>query len=99
MVCLWDINKIFGDSVEHCKSTSLTSCLEGIPTKFSDLCCDRRLVFGVSMGAVCYEAGSSVLYHFQFANIFLVIWVPYAGTILQLGSYQGSVGFLFDVSG
>ena len=56
---------------------------------------NRRFV--ASKGNVLHKSGCSTLYHFQLIHIFLLVWVPDAGTVFKLGMDDSFVSLFLQV--
>jgi len=61
----------------------------------SDTIADTEMSFAASKGNVFHKSSCSALSHFQLINIFLLMWVPDAGTVFQLGTDDSFVSLLW----
>ncbi len=85
------------DFIEYCQSGSLTPKVQWLPFQCIQHCGHRTAVLPVVPVVVSANSKScsSSLHHLKFLNIFLMVRIPYWGTVLQYGSHQSFVCHLF----
>ena len=74
---------------------SLRVCRRSHPRSETIANTDGR--FAASKGNVLHKSGCSALSHFQLIDIFLLIWVPDAGTVFKLGMDNSFVSLFLQV--
>ena len=97
MILLWNFNQSISDLVHHGQSVVESTSLQGFPSKITHY---RRYAsgrFAASKGNVIHKLGCSTLSHFQLINIFLLMWIPDAGTVFELGTHDSFVSFFLQV--
>jgi len=85
------------DLVHHGQSIVESTSLQGFPSEIRHHRRYRDGRFAASKGNVLHKSGCSVLSHFQLIDIFLLIWVPDAGTVFQLGMDDSFVSLFLQV--
>ena len=97
IVLLWNFNQSISDLAYHGQSVVESTSLQGFPSEIRH---HRRYgsgPFAASKGNVLHKSGCSALSHFELVNIFLLMWVPDAGTVFELGTHDSFVSFFLQV--
>ena len=71
-------------NVHHGQSVVESTSLQGFPSEIRHHRRYRDGRFAALKGNVLRKLGCSALSHFQLIDVFLLIWVPDAGTVFQL---------------
>ena len=99
MVFLWNFNQPVCDLVHNGQSVVESTSLQGFPSEIRHhrgrRYRDGR--FSALKGNVLHKSSCSALSHFQLIDIFLLMWVPDAGTVFQLGTDDSFVSLFLQV--
>jgi len=98
MVLLWNFNQSICDLVHHGQSAVESTRLQGFPSKIRHHRRYGNRRFAASKWNVLHKSGCSTLCHFQFINIFLLVWVPDVWTAFKLGTDDSCVSLFLQVS-
>ena len=97
IVFLWNFNQPICDLVHHGQSVVESTSLQAFPSEIRHHRRYRDGWFAASKGNVLHKLGCSALSHFQLIDIFLLIRVPNAGTVFQLGTDDSFVSLFLQV--
>jgi len=94
---MWNFNQPVCDLVHHGQSVVESTSLQAFSSEIRQHRRYRNGRFAASKGNVPHKSGCSELSDFQLIDIFLLIWVPEAGTVFQLGTDDGFVSLFLQV--
>ena len=86
-----------GIPCDHGQSVVESTSLQGFPSEIRHRRRYRDGQFAVSKGNALHKSSCSALSHFQLIDTFLLMWVPDAGTVLQLGTDDSFVSLFLQV--